>query len=125
MSDEQPNQAETERRQVKVSDPRLSSETKEMLTREAQEVVGDSKVRVPRDRPHSAEGGRPLASGSLLNVTGVRLMITIIASALGVIVAVVAILQRGWLVVSPDSCARLACAARMPRSACFPDDRHS
>lgn len=96
MSNEQPDNADIEVRQVKVTDPDLSAETNELLTQETQEVLQQSSVRVPTDRPHPAEGERSLKAGPPLNVTGARLMFTVIGSML-VIVALIAVLSgAGW-----------------------------
>jgi hypothetical protein len=95
MSSQRTN-SETELRTVEVTDSRLSPETRAMLTEEAREVVGHDRVEVPASRAHPAEGERPLQAGSLLNLTGNRLMIKTIASMF-VMVGVVALLSgSGW-----------------------------
>lgn len=53
----------TELREVRAADPHLSPETNERLTQELREVIGATRVEVPVDRPHAAEGEHPARHG--------------------------------------------------------------
>jgi hypothetical protein len=86
----------TEHREVRVSDPRLSDRTNELLTEEVREILGKDEVDVPVGRPHRARGERRPASASITNASGALSLIALML----VVVAVVALLAGAswWLV---------------------------
>ena len=85
-------------RKVEMHDPQLSDNTNRLVTEEVREVIGADTVHIPSDRPHPAEGDRPLSSGPVLNLTNNRLLIRS-GIATGVIVGVIVALTTGkwWL----------------------------
>jgi len=103
-TDDRPNRAtarsgELEERAVNVSEPGLSDEANDLLTREVREVIGRDHVLVPRDRPHASQTEPPRGSRLLTALHDNRLIVAMFGAAALVIGAVLALLIGAWWVL--------------------------
>jgi hypothetical protein len=94
-----PNGSETEEREVRAEDPELSSETNQRLTEELREVVGEEKVRVPKDRPHATRGEHPEQHGFAANLSAHRFQLIRSSAITLTFAAIVALASGDWWIL--------------------------
>ena len=90
-----------ERREIKVDEPGLSSQTNDRLTAEVREVVGDDHVTVPADRPHPSRGEASAKPGHRVTaeLKPNRFIMVMITGSSLVIAAILALVIGQWWIL--------------------------
>jgi hypothetical protein len=92
---------ELEVRVVRVSEPGLSNQANDLLTREVREVVGRDHVLVAHDRPQISRSETPRVSHALTALHDNRVIVGMIVPAGIVIVAIVGLSIGRWWLLPP------------------------
>lgn len=92
----EPEQRETERREVRADDPSLSPEANRILTEELRAAVGRDAVELPAERRHAERERHGRHSGVAVVLAGNRLLIAMTFLAALVVGAVVSLATGSW-----------------------------
>ncbi|MCW3038367.1 MAG: hypothetical protein JWM31_272 [Solirubrobacterales bacterium] len=89
--------AATERRAVRSEDPSLSAEANDLLTQEAQAVIGATEVEVPAGTPHRSTDRHGGHSKTLSNLGSMRQVLIVMACAGAVVCGIIGLQSNEYL----------------------------